>query len=158
MTTKILRVFAIIKSSISRLIICFFTLKQIDTNFLISYVVFVSTSSLLRRALFSWCPFQSLLLRQNPCFIRRYPMLPRVLRAVPRVVRAWGGVPVWLGGVCRLLRGVIQACILTCYPDTQFRVPARLPFPRGTGELSSADHLWVGPCNGDCDEYVYSPP
>ena len=28
-------------------------------------------------------------LRQNPCFLRRYPMIPGVLHTVPHVVRCW---------------------------------------------------------------------
>ena len=51
-----------------------------------------------------------------------------------------GGVHVWLGGVCSLVRGVTRACSLTCQPDPQFGVPVRLPFPQGAGEPSSADH------------------
>ena len=56
----------------------------------------------------------------------------------------WGGQggdsPVWLGGVCILVRGVTLACSLNCQPDPQFRIPARLPFQQGNGEPSSADH------------------
>ena len=62
-------------------------------------------------------------------------------RAWRTVWAAAGGLPVWLGGVRILVRGFTWACSLTCKPDSRFRIPDRLPFPQGTGESSSADHL-----------------
>ena len=66
-----------------------------------------------------------------------------------------GRFPLWLWGGCRLVRGVTRACSFTCYPDPWFRVPARLPFPQGTGDPSSADHTRIGLRNGDCYLSVY---
>ena len=105
---------------------------------------------------FYWFPFRSLI------------FTPKLLLFKTMSCAAWdftcgtacgarargGGYPVWLGGVCSLVRGVTRACSLTCYPDPQFLVPAQIPFPQGTGEPSSADHLWVGPRNGDCNVSV----
>ena len=56
------------------------------------------------------------------------------------VVGGEGGYPVWLGGVYSLVRGVTWACSLTYQTDYRLRVPVRIPFPQGTGELSSADN------------------
>ena len=99
-------------------------------------------------------------LRQNPFFLRQYPVLPRCIRAVQCVVCSGGGrgVPVWLGGVHRLVHGFTWACSLTCQPNLRLHIPSRTPLPQGTGQPSSADHPRVGPCNGDCDASVYSPP
>ena len=50
--------------------------------------------------------------------------------------RAWcavGGVPVWLGGICSLVHVFTWACILTCQPDSQFRIPVRILLLQGTG-------------------------
>ena len=128
----------------------------------ILYVVFVSTSPLLGILLFSWFPVLFLLSRQNPWFLRQFTVLPRVLRAVLRVVRGgrdWGmGPPVWIGGVFSLVPDVNQACSLTCQTDSRFWVPAQILFLQGTGDMSSADHPWVLPCNGDCDASIYLPP
>ena len=68
-----------------------------------------------------------------------------------------GESPVWLVGICSLVHGVNQACSLTCQTNSRFHIPAWIPFLQGTGEPSSADHLWVGPRNGDCDAYIYPP-
>ena len=75
--------------------------------------------------------------------------------------RAWcavGGVPVWLGGICSLVHVFTWACILTCQPDSQVRIPVRIPFLQGTGGASSADHPWVGTHNGNFDDSVYPLP
>ena len=68
------------------------------------------------------------------------------------------GGAVWIGGVCSLVRGVNRACSLTWYPYPWFQVPVLLLLPQGNGEPSSADHPWVGTCNGNCDASVYPPP
>ena len=49
------------------------------------------------------------------------------------------------------------ACILTCQPDSRFRIPVQLLFLQGTGEPSSVNRLVVGPRNGDCNSTVYPP-
>ena len=54
--------------------------------YFIRYVFFVSAYTLLGRFLFSRFPVQSLIFTPNPCFLRWYPILPRVLRTVPRMV------------------------------------------------------------------------
>ena len=41
--------------------------------------------------LFPGFPSDPWFLRQNSCFLRRYPVLPRFLHAVPRMVRGGGG-------------------------------------------------------------------
>ena len=64
----------------------------------------------------------------------------------------------WLGGVPGLVHVFNQLVSLTCQPDYRFRIPVRLPFPQGTGDSSSEDHLWVGPHNRDFDLTVYPPP
>ena len=95
---------------------------------------------------------------QNPCFLRQYPLLPRILSAVPRVVCSGGG-----GGPC-VDRRRLRPCTWF-YPgvqfnllfQSQFRVPDRLPFSKGTGEPRSANHPLVGAPNGDCNPYVYPP-
>ena len=43
------------------------------------------------------------------------------------------GVPMWLGGVCSLVRGATWACSLTCQPDTRIRIPALLLLPQRAG-------------------------
>ena len=61
----------------------------------------------------------------NPCFLRRYPVLPRVLHVVPRMVRggrAGGGV-----GPCVARRRLQPRT--GCYPGVQFILPARSPIP-----------------------------
>ena len=82
-------------------------------------------------------------LHRNSYFLCRYPVLPRFLHALPRVVHGGGGgrgVPVWIGGVCSLVRGVTWACSLICQTNSQLRIAALLPLPQGTGEPSSAEH------------------
>ena len=62
------------------------------------------------------------------------------------------------GGGAGLLCVFNQTGSLTCHPDSQFRIPVWIPFPQGTGEMSSLDHLWIGPCNRDFDSTVYPLP
>ena len=64
----------------------------------ICYAIFISVSPILGSFLFYRFPVESLFLCQNP-------VLPGIISAVPHVVRA-GRVPVWLGRVCILVRGV----------------------------------------------------
>ena len=119
----------------------------------IIYVVIVSASILLGSFPFSRFPVQSLLFTLNP-------VLPWFLRAVPRAVHGGGGGGSrgWLGGVLGLVRVFSRACSLICQQDSRFHIPARLPFLQGTGELISADHLWIGPRNSNCNPFVYLPP
>ena len=76
----------------------------------------------------------------------------------------WGGggggvgYSLWLGSVHRLVCGFNLACSLSYQPISRFRIPSRLLFPQGTGEPSSVDHPWVGPCNGNFGASVYPPP
>ena len=68
-----------------------------------------------------------------------------------------GGSLWWLVGVLGLVPVFSRVYSLTCQHDSGFRIPARLSFQQGTGDPSSADHLWIGPHNGDCDSTVYPP-
>ena len=70
----------------------------------------------------------------------------------------WGGGSLGcIGGILGLVRVFIRECSLTCQPDYQLCIPARLLFPQGTGEPSSAYHPLIGPRNGDCDLTIYPP-
>ena len=124
----------------------------------ILYFFFVSASPLSGSFPFSWFPVQSLL----------FTLKSLLFTPISRTT--WGstcgtacgarhrrGVPVWIGGVCSLIRCVTWACSLTWYPNPLFRFPVRFLFLQGTGNPSSADHLLVGPSNGDCDASVYPP-
>ena len=70
-------------------------------------------------------------LRQNTCFLRQYPVLPRFLHTLPRMVHSGGGVPVWLGGVCSLVCGFTRACGLTFQPRFPIPDPSPAPVPAG---------------------------
>ena len=107
---------------------------------------------------FTGFPSNLLFLRQNTCFLHRYPILPRFIREVPHVVHSGGGSPGWLGGVHRLIHIFTWACSLTCQTNSRFQISVRLPLLQGTGEPISADHPWVGLCKGDCNSSFYPPP
>ena len=76
----------------------------------------------------------------------------------PGVVVVVGGSLVWLGGFIGPVHVFRQAQILTYQLDSRFRIPVWILSPQGTGELSSADHPWIGPHNADCDLTIYPPP
>ena len=99
----------------------------------------------------------------NPWFLCLNTMLPWFLRAVTHVVHDGGGAGRggyigWSGGTLGLVHVFKRACSLTWQPYFCLRIPAWILFPRGTGEPSSANKLWIGPHNGDCNSTVYSPP
>ena len=102
--------------------------------------LFVSSFGLFPILLFS--PF-------IPAF---YANIPALYAKIPGYLvfyvqyRAWcasgggGGGP--MGGVEASLESYVffnQAVILTCQPDSRFRIPFRIPFLKGTGEPRSAD-------------------
>ena len=97
-------------------------------------------------------------LRQYPCFILQNTVLPCFLHAVLCTVRELVGSHRWIGGVPSIIHVFNQEGVLTCHPDLWFQTPVRLPFPQGTGELSSVNNSWVGPRKSDCDLTVYPPP
>ena len=68
------------------------------------------------------------------------------------------GLHGWRGGVLGFLRKVNLSHYLICQPDSQFRIPVRLPVLQGTGESISADHTWVRSRIRDCDLTVYPTP
>ena len=88
-----------------------------------------------------------------PCYLGFYVRY----RARCATGMGWGYLG-WSGGILGLVRVFNQAWILTWQPDSWCRIPVQIPFPQGTGDLSSADHSWIGPCNVDFNLIVYPPP
>ena len=109
---------------------------------------------------FSVFPSGPFFLRQYPCFVLQNPILPCFLRAVPRAAREWreGVSHGWRVGAPGLVHVFNWAGVLTYQNYSQFRIPFRIPLPQGTGEPISADHSWVGHCDGNYDSTVYPPP
>ena len=79
-----------------------------------------------------------------------------IVRVVCEAVGGGVGSHGWRRSVHGFAREIILACNLMCQPEAWCWVPVCPPVPQGTGELSSADHLWVWSC--DCDSTVYSTP